>query len=140
MCIIDLMYMCLLLNHAYNSGIIGKPITKATGSTADIISLLRFHFWKPIYYKVDDSDFLSESTEKRSPWVGIAEHIGHAMTFKVLTDDNQEVFFRSKVLSSEELMESNIRFETLCGRPYTFSNCSQIGKNKVCHVLRMMLQ
>ena len=96
--------MCLLLNHAYNAGIIGKPITKATGSTADIISLLRFHFWKPIYYKVDDSDFLSESTEKRSPWVGIAEHIGHAMTFKVLNDDTQKIFFRYNICFDEEPM------------------------------------
>ena len=55
--IIELMYVCFLLNHTYNSGINGIPITKAKGFTADDNCLLRFSFCKPVYYKVDVSDF-----------------------------------------------------------------------------------
>jgi hypothetical protein len=36
------------------------PIHMSTGSTNDISPLLCFHFWKPVYYKFDDSDVPSE--------------------------------------------------------------------------------
>ena len=39
------------------------PIINATGSSADISPLFRFYFWQPVYYKVDDYDLLSHSTE-----------------------------------------------------------------------------
>ena len=64
-------------------------ITKATGSTADISPFLRFRFCKPVYYKVDDSDFPSHSTEKRDLWVGISKHIDNAMKSKLFTEDIQ---------------------------------------------------
>ena len=42
------------------------------------------------------------------------------MTFKVLTDDNQNILFCSKLLSTEEPMESNLCLDPLCGEPYPF--------------------
>lgn len=36
---------------------------------------------------LDGNDFPSGSREKLGHSVGIAEHVGHAMTFKILTDD-----------------------------------------------------
>ena len=56
------------------------PHTLLLGITVDISSLLRFHFWQPVYYHVDDNDFPSESREARGHIVGISEHCGHAMT------------------------------------------------------------
>jgi hypothetical protein len=44
-------------------------------------SLVCFHFWEPVYYKLDENDF---------PF-GIRESVGHAMTFKILTDDTLKV-------------------------------------------------
>ena len=85
----------LIYTHDY--GISGILITKYTGSTADIVPSLRFYFWKPVYYKVDESDFPSHSTEHFGHWVGIAEHVGHYITFKVFTDDTQNIIFHSNV-------------------------------------------
>ena len=36
-----------------------------TGSTQDISHLLRFRFRQEVYYKVDDSDFPSDSHEAK---------------------------------------------------------------------------
>ena len=50
------------------------------------LNILRFYWWQPVYYKLDDSDFPSDTREKRGCFVGIAEHVGHSMTYKTLTD------------------------------------------------------
>ena len=82
------MYVCFVLNHTAVGSLHWRtPIETLTGSTPDISSLLCFHFWEPVYYRVDDNDFPSESTEKLGYFVRISEHVGHALTVKVLTDD-----------------------------------------------------
>ena len=109
--LLALMYICFILNHAYNSSIQGIPLQKATGSTPDISPLLRFHWWQPVYYKEDDSDFPSDSPEKRGHFVGIAENVGHAMTFKILTDDTHKVISRSNVRSADNPSSLNLRLD-----------------------------
>jgi hypothetical protein len=54
------------------------------------------YFWEPVYYKLD-SDFPSDSCEKRGHFVGISESVRHAMTFKILTDDTLKVIHQSNV-------------------------------------------
>ncbi len=66
----------------------------------DISPLLRFHFWELIYYKEDDSNFPSDSQEALGHMVGIAEHVGHTMTYKVLTIDTQKVIYHSNLCST----------------------------------------
>jgi hypothetical protein len=95
-----LMYVCFLLNNTWCEAIDDIPIRMSTGSTNDISPLLCFHFWEPVYYKLDDSDFPSDSREKRGHFVGISESVGHAMTFKILTDDTLKVIHRSNVRSA----------------------------------------
>jgi hypothetical protein len=68
-----LMYVCFLLNHTWCEAVDDIPIRMSTGSTNDISPLLCFYFWEPIYYKLDDSDFLPDSREKRGHFVGISE-------------------------------------------------------------------
>jgi hypothetical protein len=67
------------------------PMSTILKKRYDISPLLCFHFWEPVYYKLDDSDFPSDSREKRGHFVGISESVGHAMTFKILTDDTLKV-------------------------------------------------
>ena len=86
-----LLYICFLLNClACQSLEWQTPLEALEGSMPDISLLLHFSFWDPIY-KLDDSDFPSGSTEGRGHWVGIAENVGHAMTYKILTDDNKKL-------------------------------------------------
>jgi hypothetical protein len=70
-----LMYVCFLLNNTWCEAIDDIPLRMSTGSTNDISPLLCFHFWEPVYYKLDDSDFPSDSREKRGHFIGISESV-----------------------------------------------------------------
>jgi hypothetical protein len=50
-------------------------------------------------------------------FVGIVEHVGHAMTFKILTDDTKRVIYRSNVHSGKDPKSSNLRMDPLVGDP-----------------------
>jgi hypothetical protein len=93
-------YVCFMLNHTYNRSICTVPVMVATGSTPNISPLLQFTWWEPVYYKVDDSDFPSETHEKQDQFVRIDKHVGHRMTFKVLTDNTQKVICHSNICSA----------------------------------------
>ena len=92
-----LMYVCYLLNHTYNETITGIPLNHLTGVTVDISPLLRFHFWQKVYYLREDHSFPSESKEAMGHIVGISEHCGHTLTWKVLTVDTKKILFRSQI-------------------------------------------
>ena len=82
----------MILNHTANASIGNAiPMQVLTGVTLDIISLLQFDFYELVYYKNKESHFPSESTKKFGHFVGISEHIGHALTFLILTDDTQKI-------------------------------------------------
>jgi hypothetical protein len=115
-----LLYICFILNHTYNASIKAVPLQRATGSTPDISPLLRFRFWEPVYYRVDDSSFPTESRELRGRFVGIAEHIGHMMMLKILTDDTDKVIYRSSVRSALDPATHNLRVDPLGGEPTPF--------------------
>ena len=111
-----LRYVCFLLNClACQSLQWQTPLEALEGSTPDISLLLRFSFWDPVYYKLDDSDFPSGSTEGRGHWVGIAENVGLAMTYKILTDDTKKVIYRSNVRSALMKEDCNKRVDLLGG-------------------------
>ena len=109
------MYVCFLLNNTYNDTIMSVPLQKLNGSTTDISPLLRFYFYKSVYYKVNDSDYPSESRERCGYFVGIAENVGHTMTFKILTDDTHKVIVRSNVWRAHSSTERNRRLNMIGG-------------------------
>ena len=111
-CLLALLYVCYILNHTAVESLNWRtPLEVLTGSTPDISSLLTYQFWEPVYYKAVDSSFPSDSNEKRGRFVGIAEHVGHALTYKVLTDDTQKVIFRSQIRSALKGDEKNLRVD-----------------------------
>ena len=86
--LLPLSSVIFVLNHTAPQSLnMRTPIESLTGSTPGINSLVLFHFWESVYYKVNDSSFPSESTEKLGRFVGIAEHVGGKLTFKILIDD-----------------------------------------------------
>jgi hypothetical protein len=107
------MYVCFLLNNTWCEAVDDIPIRMSMGSTNDISPLLCFHFWEPVYYKLDDSDFPSDSREKRGPFVSISESVRHAMTFKILTDDTLKVIHRSNVRSALNPHAKNLQRDPL---------------------------
>ena len=115
-----LKYVCFVLNNCADPSLDWRtPLFVATGVVNDISVLLQFAFWEPVYYKLDDSSFPSDSSELRGRFVGIAEHVGHVMTFLILTDDTQRVIPRSNVRSALNPDARNSRLDPFNERPPT---------------------
>src|SRR4051812_13947880 len=66
---------------------------------------------EPVYYKMEESHFLSMSNEKSGWFVGISEHVGHALTFMILTDDTQKMIHRSVVHTATDPDTRNLRVD-----------------------------
>jgi hypothetical protein len=117
--LLALLYVCFLLNHLSHAKLQYRtPLEALTGSTPDISVLLRFHWCERIYYKVDDSDFPSGSLEKLGRFVGIAENVGHVMTYKILTDDTHKVICRANVRSATDPASANLKADLFSGEAY----------------------
>ena len=83
-------YICYVQNHAAVDSLGGRtPVEWLLGYTPDISVLLQFQFWEPVLYAKYDGKFPSDSTELLGRFVGISEHVGHAMSYKILTEDNK---------------------------------------------------
>ena len=85
------------------------PIEKLTGQTPDTSIAMVFQFYDPVYYQMDRPTFPSGTTEKRGRFVGFAKDVGHAMTYKVLSDDSRKVLCRSLVRRIDE--QPNLRLD-----------------------------
>ena len=104
-------YVCYILNRLSSKVLDHKTLLEvATGQHPDISPLLQYSFYEPVYYRsYDDEGFPSESREKKGYWVGIAENIGNALTYKVLTDDTNKVITRSELRSANDPLTPNLR-------------------------------
>jgi hypothetical protein len=124
-----LLYVCYLLNHTFNETIKGVPLNHLTGTTVDISPLLRFHFWQKVYFKREENTFPSESKEGVGHIVGISEHVGPIMTWKILTVDTRKVLYRPQ-LRPYDTKDLNIRAELLGGEDDSTSEPTPIIKSR----------
>jgi len=99
MWLLCLMYVCYILNHTWNDTIKNVPLTALLGHTVDVSALLRFHFWEPVYYKAVEPGFPSDSKEELGYIVGISEHVGNALCYKVFNPITRKVIHRSRCRS-----------------------------------------
>ncbi len=111
-----LMWVLFISNHLACKALGWRtPLEALYGVTPDISACTCFFFWEPVYVAADDSKFPSESKEIRGHFVGIAENVGDALTFKVLTDDTKKIIARSNVRSALTPGERNLRLGRLEG-------------------------
>ena len=92
-----LQYVAFLLNHSWDDTLKNIPLTALLGITLDVSVLLWFHFWQRVFYSAVEPSFPSQSKELLGHIVGISEHVGKALTWKVLTDDTRKIIFRSVI-------------------------------------------
>ncbi|CAJ1944841.1 unnamed protein product [Cylindrotheca closterium] len=91
------------------------PIQALTGITPDISVLLCFHFYEKVYYKTEEPAFPSDSPESLGYMVGIVEHVGHAMTYKILNPETNKILFCSEIRSASTDTDPNKRLHTSDG-------------------------
>ena len=77
------------------------PIEVQTGETPDISALLLYDFYEAIYY-YDPQRSFPDSKEGLGRFVGVAEHVGDALCFRVLLDDGKTILNRSVVRSARD--------------------------------------
>jgi hypothetical protein len=77
-----------------------------TGQTLDISKFLHFSFYEPVHYHSYSDTFPSTSNKEQGWWVGIATHVGDALTYKVLTKE-QKVIYRSAIRSAFDPAKRN---------------------------------
>ncbi|OEU21625.1 hypothetical protein FRACYDRAFT_167569 [Fragilariopsis cylindrus CCMP1102] len=123
-----LSYVIFCLNNCVDPNI-GEgnksPLQIATFQMTDISPLLYFYFWEPVYYLVDKSEqhFPSKSKEMRGRWVGISEHIGNKMTYKIISDTTGNEICRSAIRTARDNTMKNLREdpnEYLLGKEFEF--------------------
>ena len=91
-------YVCYLLNHMSCQSLNGEiPLTKLYGVTPDISILLIYTFNQSVFYASHNQDFPSASEEKLAVWVGFGEHVGDALTHKLLDLNTSKIVYRSAV-------------------------------------------
>ena len=82
--LLALMYVAFVLNHTWSHNIKNVPLTALLGITVDISVLLRYHFWQQVYFIAIEPGFPSDSKERLGHIVGISQHVGHTLTWKIL--------------------------------------------------------
>ncbi len=110
-----------VMNHTAEESLRNRPpLQVLTGQTIDISILLIFLFWDVVYVtRYDDTSYHGQigsekSSEVRGRFVGFAWDVGHALTFKVLTDNTQRIICRSRVRLSKS-GENNLKLDTKAG-------------------------
>ena len=112
-------YLCFILNRTSDTTLQGKqPIHVATGSIGDISPILAFKWMQPVYFKANNVSFPEESPEELGHFVGVAENVGHAMTFKIWNKKTNRVVDRSIIRPAEG---PNINLKANGEDPISFS-------------------
>jgi hypothetical protein len=104
-------YSIYILNHLAKPDLDWRTSIEACfGITPDISALLLFTFYERIYYLDAEVPFPS-SKERAGYFVGIAKNIGDALTFWILTEDNECLIARSVLRTAEDPNKPNKRLD-----------------------------
>ena len=91
-------YVCYLLNHNSCESLKGQiPLTKLYGVTPDISIIMMCTFYQSFYFASHNHSFPSTSEEKHAFWVAFGEHVGDAITHKLLDSSSNKILYRSAV-------------------------------------------
>ena len=97
-------YVCYQLNHISSKSLKGQiPLIKLYGVTPDISILMMYTFYQSVYYASHNQSFPSTSEEKHAFWVGFGEHVGDAITHKLLDSSSNKIIYRSAVHPTDDL-------------------------------------
>ena len=92
--LLALKYVAYVLNQVAHESLGYKmPLQALIGQCPDISTILRFHFWQPVYYTLDkdENTGYSQPEEKLGRFVGFAENVGNVMCALILTEDTHEL-------------------------------------------------
>ena len=87
--------VCYLLTHSSCETLKGQiPLTKLYFATPDISIIMMYTFYESVYYASHNQSFPATSEEKYAFWVGFGEHVGDAITHKLLESLPNKILYR----------------------------------------------
>ena len=128
LCMIHASY---ILNHLSCEALDGNvPMGMLYGVSPDISILLIYTFYQPVFYATHNQSYPSASEERAARWVGFGEHVGDALTHKLLDDDTKKILYRSAVRPSDSPIPTSIWYlmEGRTPRPPNQLSLSGLGK------------
>ena len=91
-------YVCYLLNHISWESLKGQiPLTKLYAVTPDISIIMMYTFYQSVHYASHNQSLPYTSEEKHAFRVGFGEHVGVAITHKLLYSSTNKILYRSAV-------------------------------------------
>ena len=95
-------YACYILNSCKSlNGQI--PLTKLYGVTPDNSIFMMYTFYQSLYYVSHNQSFHSTSEEKHAFWVHYGEHVGDAITHKLLDSSSNKIIYRSAAHLADDI-------------------------------------
>ena len=70
-----------------------------------------YTFYQSVYYASHNQSFPSTSEEKHAFWVGFGEHVGDAITHKLLEASSNMIIYRSAVHPADENIPTSAYFQ-----------------------------
>ena len=91
-----------ILNHLSCEALDGNVnLGMLYGVSPDISILLLYTFYQPVFYATHNQSYPTAIEERAARWVGFGEHVGDALTHKLLDDDTKKILYRSAVRPSD---------------------------------------
>ena len=91
-------YACYILNHISCKTFNGQiQLTIPYSVTPDFCILMMYTFYQSLYFASHNQSFPSTSKEKHAFWVVLGEHVGDAITHKLLDSSSNKIIYRSAV-------------------------------------------
>ena len=121
------------------------PLGMLYGVSPDISILLLYTFYQPVFYATCNQSYPSVGEERAACWVGFGEHVGDALTQKLLDDDTKKILYRSVVRPSDSA-HPNKRLVPDGGKssktpnPLSLSGLGKIPKNEQGERLRATIK
>ena len=91
-------YVCYLLNHISCGCLKDEILLRRLYCVTPDISIIMMHtFYQSVYYASHNQSSPSTSEEKHAYWVGFGEHVGDAITHKLMDSSSNKIIYRSAV-------------------------------------------
>ena len=90
--LLAIVYVCYLINRTVSQLLHWSvPLERLSGIIPDISPLIQFQWYDPVYYKQTNTDFPSDTRDKKGCFIGIDDNIGHGTTYKIITDHTHKI-------------------------------------------------
>ena len=97
-----MIYASYILNHLSCEALGGNvPLGMFYDVSPDISIILLYIFYQPVFYATHNQSYPCVSEEKDARWVDFGDHVGDALTHKLLDDDTKKILYRSAVRPSD---------------------------------------